>query len=292
VNAGRPEDTGDRDRADRPTAPRSGAEQTAEIAAEMASPVAPEHDSAPPGPVDLPEVAPDAPLRVGTLLAIGVGSGIAFAALTSWVIRSGLTVPLVDQSWHDWVLDHRSAGDIAVANALTWGGATVTTLPALFVVGMLAPPGRRPIRDRLGAGALLAGLASLGVYAGLAVNGWVDRLRAPVADWAGAASGPSYPSGHTTAATLFALSCAWALSSRARPGRSRRALWLGAACYAVVVGATRVWLGVHWPSDVLGGWLFGTAWFTVTTAAVITAERAVSRRRGRRTAGQGIRTTP
>src|SRR5690606_5201006 len=101
-------------------------------------------------------------------------------------------------------------------------------------------------------------------------------LRAPVYDWAGAAGGPSFPSGHTTAATVFALCCVWALSPRVRRDggrRGMRALWLGAAGYALVVGWTRVWLGVHWSSDVLGGWLYGTAWCSLAAAVLLLTRR-------------------
>ncbi|HEY2286646.1 MAG TPA: phosphatase PAP2 family protein, partial [Streptosporangiaceae bacterium] len=100
------------------------------------------------------------------------------------------------------------------------------------------------------------------------LNHLVGRARPPVADWAGAASGLSFPSGHTTAATLAALSGAWVLAARARPGWPRRAVWAGAAACAVTVGWSRVWLGVHWPTDVTAGWLFGVAWTAACVAAI------------------------
>lgn len=48
------------------------------------------------------------------------------------------------------------------------------------------------------------GVASAGVYAGLRINALVARVRPAVADWVGTAGGSSFPSGHTTNATLFA----------------------------------------------------------------------------------------
>ncbi|MGO8884893.1 MAG: phosphatase PAP2 family protein [Streptosporangiaceae bacterium] len=126
----------------------------------------------------------------------------------------------------------------------------------------------------LAAGLLLSGVAGAGVYVAIEISHVIDRARPPVADWAATAGGPSFPSIHTTAATLFAASCAWALTARARAGWPRRVIGAGALAYAAAVGLSRVWLGVHWPTDVIGGWLFGAAW----SAAAITVIRALRRR--------------
>jgi undecaprenyl-diphosphatase len=222
--------------------------------------------------VDLPDVAPPATTGIAWLLWLGVGAGAVAVMLTAVVALRTAGPQLVDEQIHAWVLAHRGGADTALARASTWGGVTYLTLPLLVVVGAAART-RRSARSRLGAGALLAGVASVGVYAGLLVNAWVGRARPPVADWAGTAGGPAFPSGHTTAATLFALSCAWAIAPRLRPGRPRAALWCGAALYAGLVGWSRVWLGVHWPSDVAGGWLFGVAFAALAAAALAALRR-------------------
>ena len=67
----------------------------------------------------------------------------------------------------------------------------------------------------------------------------------------------AFPSGHAANATLVFLSLALLLprTPRARAYAVWAAVWL-----ALLVGATRVVLGVHWPSDVIGGWSFGLFW--------------------------------
>jgi undecaprenyl-diphosphatase len=206
---------------------------------------------------------------------------VLFAALTVAVVGHPAVVQGIDDHIHGWVVVNRSTWGVSVARVITWGGSTAFVLPALFVVGAISLGRGRPARDRLAAGLLLAGIGGAGVYVGLAINAWVGHPRPPTQDWAAAAGGPAYPSGHTTTATLFAVLCAWALTARAAPSRARVILWATAAIFALAVGWTRVWLGVHWPSDVAGGLLYGVAW-SVTCLGV------VSRWRSRR-AGAGSR---
>ena len=73
----------------------------------------------------------------------------------------------------------------------------------------------------------------------------------------------SYPSGHSSGiATLVtvALILAWPLLS----ARARRWLLVAGVVLVVLVGLTRIWLGVHYLSDVVGGWALGVAWSLLT----------------------------
>jgi membrane-associated phospholipid phosphatase len=229
---------------------------------------------------ELPGLTPS-PLAVSrtTAAIVAVAVGLTFALLTIWVARRGSSVPGVDEHIHRWVISHRGPASITIARAITWGGVTDIVLPALIAVGAVTARAGHDIGRRLGSGFLLSLVASAGVYAEIRINALVGRGRPPLGDWAGTAGGPSYPSGHTTAATLFALSCAWALASRVRPGWPRRAVWAGAAGYAAAVGCSRVWLGVHWPTDVIGGWLYGAAWLAGSIVVILTLRRRYTRRR-------------
>lgn len=73
----------------------------------------------------------------------------------------------------------------------------------------------------------------------------------------------SFPSGHAGNSMITFL----AIALIALPQRWRAAGVGAAILLALAVGATRPVLGVHWPSDVLGGWLFGLAWVLACTAA-------------------------
>lgn len=70
----------------------------------------------------------------------------------------------------------------------------------------------------------------------------------------------SLPSGHAMMAAAAYFTLAFALRRRFERRSNRRALYLGAALLTLLVGASRIYLGVHWPSDVLAGWCAGLAW--------------------------------
>jgi undecaprenyl-diphosphatase len=70
----------------------------------------------------------------------------------------------------------------------------------------------------------------------------------------------SFPSGHSTLAAATFLTLATVIASL-EPRRSTKALtYVVAIALTIMVGFSRVYLGVHWPSDVLGGWFLGAAW--------------------------------
>jgi undecaprenyl-diphosphatase len=73
------------------------------------------------------------------------------------------------------------------------------------------------------------------------------------------ATGYSFPSGHAVFYTWVAVMLAAAIAPKISP-RGRPFLWLGAALVILIGCIARVYDGVHWPSDVIGGFLLGLAW--------------------------------
>ena len=150
---------------------------------------------------------------------------------------------------------------VTVLQVLTAPGAAVTAwiiLSTLTVALMI----RR--RYRLGVYVAVTGLGTA-VLSPL-IKQLVDRLRPIVEMPVATAGGPSFPSGHTLAVTVWVGVVLLVLLPVLPPHRRRVAVAVGVAL-VVVVGLTRIALGVHFVSDVLAGWLVGTAWLLVTATA-------------------------
>jgi undecaprenyl-diphosphatase len=92
---------------------------------------------------------------------------------------------------------------------------------------------------------------------------YFGRVRPDFAEGGARYESLSFPSGHSSGiATLVtvALLLAWPLLTR----RTRRWAMVVGVVLVVLVGLTRMWLGVHYLSDVLGGWALGVGWSLLT----------------------------
>ncbi|MEV0479191.1 phosphatase PAP2 family protein [Streptomyces sp. NPDC050508] len=110
----------------------------------------------------------------------------------------------------------------------------------------------------------LAATCALGTLLQQALKALVGRARPVWPDPVDSAHYAAFPSGHAMTATVVCGLLLWLLHHYG----AGRAVWRTAMILAVIsvagVGLTRVWLGVHWPSDVVGGWVLGA--FVVAVA--------------------------
>ncbi|WP_084010585.1 bifunctional DedA family/phosphatase PAP2 family protein [Pseudofrankia sp. DC12] len=175
---------------------------------------------------------------------------------------------------HD-VIGYQRAWLTPVARGITTLGAWPVAYGVVVVLGgLVAWRARNRVLP-------LCSVALLGAGQGvrLAISHAVARPRPPRGLWLTGADGYSFPSGHTTLATI-AYGLAGLLLLRLLPA-SRLAtvlVSLVAAVLAAAVGVSRVYLGVHWPSDVAGGWSLGVGWLALATT-VYTLVRLVRLRR-------------
>jgi undecaprenyl-diphosphatase len=116
----------------------------------------------------------------------------------------------------------------------------------------------------------LASIRHAALYVALACGGamivssslkqFYDRPRPDLVPHGAHVYTASFPSGHSTMAATVYLTLGM-LASRYVPRRRLKALFIGTAILVTAsVGVSRVYLGVHWPTDVLAGWSIGTAW--------------------------------
>jgi membrane-associated phospholipid phosphatase len=129
------------------------------------------------------------------------------------------------------------------------------TLAAGGLLGLL----RRSLGPVLLAGVAVAGTGGLTIMFKEALG----RGRPPLNDALAAADGHAFPSAHAaTAAAVFGI-LAYLYAARLRSWSARVGVWVAAAMLTALVGISRVYLGVHWTTDVIGGWAVGVLWLAV-----------------------------
>ncbi|MEW1643664.1 MULTISPECIES: phosphatase PAP2 family protein [unclassified Streptomyces] len=194
--------------------------------------------------------------------SVGLGAWTAFGVLSMVVIGHDGTPLFGDEDALSWSVAHRPDIAPALARGLTATGTGVVPYALVILAALLTG---RTTRQRVLAATLAPACLATGQALRYGVMTLISRPRPPVSDWAGSASGWSFPSGHTTTAALTAGLVILAIRVRSPHGRTPLCLAVG--CWGVLVGLTRVYLGVHWFTDVVGGWLFAVGWLGVCLCA-------------------------
>ncbi|WP_405885063.1 phosphatase PAP2 family protein [Streptomyces sp. NBC_01136] len=193
-----------------------------------------------------------------------VGSLVAFVLLTLIVTGQDGAALFGDQDLNTWSAGHRPPVALAVARGVTYTGTGILPYVLVALAGVVLG---RTARQRVVFAVGCLGCLAAAQAVRYGVMSLVARPRPATAEWATHASGWSFPSGHTTTSAITGGLLVLAVLARAPRGGRPLAALIG--CWAVLVGLTRVYLGVHWFSDVLGGWLFSLCWLSLSVYAVI-----------------------
>jgi undecaprenyl-diphosphatase len=184
--------------------------------------------------------------------------GLAFFVLLGWGVGELWTsvVGSVDLDAVRDVAAQRTTALTDVARVITWAGSAYLLVPlALIVCLAFARSGLH--REALAVALSLGGAMLISDWVKLLVS----RPRPPV-EHLQAVTGSSFPSGHATQASAFWFSLVFAMpAAGASPKLTRLAGGL-ALLIVLAVAASRVYLGVHYPSDVVAGMLLGAGWAT------------------------------
>jgi membrane-associated phospholipid phosphatase len=161
----------------------------------------------------------------------------------------------IDHDVAAFVARHREPWLTSAFKVVTWLGSTAVLVPVALVAGGWLRRTGGSWRPLVILAATLAGAFGFSQL----VKHLVGRARPD--DRLVHAIGYAFPSGHATFAAAGWLALAILLAG-VRPHR-RRALVAAALVVIAIVGASRVYLQVHWTTDVLGGWALGALWLTV-----------------------------
>jgi undecaprenyl-diphosphatase len=192
-------------------------------------------------------------LAIGFAVSMGIGSALDRQILTSTALRSGRDSGALISlfQWITWLSDSAQRTGMVLLTAL-WLVWKARRRAALIII--VVP--------------ILAGVTNSVLKEAFA------RARPDIVPHLDNIGNLAYPSGHAANAMAFFLLAALILATK------RPVLWRSVAvAAAILIGTSRVLLGVHWPSDVIGGWLWGAAcaligWWAVTRVSVGTSLRS------------------
>lgn len=191
-------------------------------------------------------------------LVIIAGAVAIFAAMFLKLadsVRETDFVVRVDQHTMNFVLDHRLDWISRIARVVTQvGGTWVVTFVIVVAAAIL-------IRRHRYLDAGFVAVSSIGTAILVAIaKQIIGRPRPAVSHRLVAATGAAFPSGHAAQSVGCYGALAVIILFATRTTKVRWSTMLGAMTIVLSVGSSRVYLGVHWPSDVLSGWMLAAGW--------------------------------
>lgn len=196
-------------------------------------------------------------MRPLTSLAAGFLALLALIVVLDIALFQVIPGDAIDEADREitrWMVDARTPGlNSFMREATTLGSARLMWLVAAVAAGVTYLSARARLLSLVPLVAMLGG--SIMNNLGKALTDRPRPLIQPLVD----TGGSSFPSGHATiAAVIFSVLAI--LIARGFSRRGKVAVWAAAGAPIVLVAVTRVYLGVHWPSDVVVGSATGIAW--------------------------------
>ena len=187
----------------------------------------------------------------GAALAFGI-----FFRITRELIEGDVSA--MDSSVLHAMSEQRSPWlTVAALDVTALGSITLVVLFSAFTFVVLLV-----LRDKMGALQLLVASAGASVLT-IVTKNLLERIRPQEAQQLIVVSGFSYPSGHSVSTSALYLTIAIIASRYIQHSGARAALFVAVSVVLIMIGASRVYLGVHYMTDVVSGLLLGAAWALV-----------------------------
>jgi undecaprenyl-diphosphatase len=171
----------------------------------------------------------------------------------------------IDTTIVGYIAHHRSDRIVAAMRDVSMLG-NVGFLAGMVLLGGLL------LRRQTGSWVPLLVLAAAGLGAatiGVTTKALLWRTRPPAAWMAAQASGWAFPSNHATCATAVYGALGYLLAVTRDTWLARIPIWTAAVFSSLMIGISRVYLGVHWPTDVIGGWILAITWLLILLGVVV-----------------------
>ncbi len=201
------------------------------------------------------------PVALFAVLTLGV---FAFIAIADEMAEGEL------RKIDEWLfLSLRSAGDPSQPLGPAWLQETAVEITAiggfpLIVLTFAAVAGFFFVTERYGAALYAVLSVGSGALLSQTLKQYYGRPRPDLVDHLDTVHTLSFPSGHALVTTVAYLTLASIVIGFLESRRARFYVLAVAVLVAVIVGVSRVYLGVHWPSDVAAGWALGAAWASLS----------------------------
>jgi undecaprenyl-diphosphatase len=194
------------------------------------------------------------------LVILGLGAFLVVSCIVTkllWKVLGPAATALIDAPILSWLATHRLGRLTDAMREVSGLGSEGFLLAVIVIAGSVLRRQTRSWRPLL----ILVAMASGAIAIEKVVEVVVARPRPPSTWMVDFQSGWSFPSGHAMrSAAVYGGAACLTVRLRAFSRRTQLACWGIAAALSFLVGASRVYLGVHWPTDVAGGWILGTGW--------------------------------
>ena len=205
--------------------------------------------------------------RAFGLAALAIACAVIFIATASLVVGGGTQA--FDEAF---VRSLRSAADPSTPVGPGWltplahgatelGGTAFLTFATVSLAGWFAMR-----RQWIFLAILLAAVLGETLLSHVLKEAF-DRPRPDIVPHLVEVSSKSFPSGHASSGAAIYLTIAALIAAQLKESRSRVLVFSAAGAAVFAIGASRIYLGVHYPTDIIGGWSLGAAWAAIVWIA-------------------------